>query len=236
MWIFRHVAREPPGYLGAFLEAQGCPFEVLTPETGLPAGEDLQAAAGLVLMGGPGNVNEPPTWMQQELQLVRQAAERGIPQLGICLGAQLICKALGGRVSPGPTLEVGWHEVEQLEPAPAPGWFTGLPPRFVVFQWHAHTFSLPPGAVPLLRSRCAANQAFALGDILAMQFHLEMTPEAIRELTRRYAGDLQPVSDCVQDAAAITADLQVRTRRLHAFAGVVYARWLARVRSGRCAG
>jgi len=153
--------------------------------------------------------------------------------LGICLGGQLISKALGGTVKPAERLEVGWHPVEQVNHSGASGWLDGLPPRFEVFQWHAHTFSVPPGAVHLLRSDCADNQAFAIGNILAIQFHLEVTPESVRELTQRFPGDLEPVSDCVQDAAALTADLEARTQRLHSIADVVFERWLRSVYGGK---
>jgi GMP synthase-like glutamine amidotransferase len=228
--IFRHVACEPPGYLGTFLEERGRPCEVICLDAGIAVPGDLDDVAGLVFMGGPGDVNKPPGWMQEELALIRRAAAAGVPQLGICLGAQLISKALGGSVMPGRTLEVGWHSVELLGEAAAQDWFAGLPARFEVFQWHAHTFSIPPGAVALARSDCAENQAFALGNILAMQFHLEMTPAAVRELTQRYGSDMAEVSDCVQDAAAVTADLEARTRRLYGFADVVYEHWLRLVR------
>jgi GMP synthase-like glutamine amidotransferase len=196
--IFRHMACEPPGYLGTVLEKRGCPFEVVCVDEGRAVPGQLDEVAGLVFMGGPGNVNEPTAWMLQELDLIRHAADRGVPLLGICLGAQLISKALGGSVMPGATLEVGWHAVERVAAASAQGWLAGLPQRFEVFQWHAHTFSIPHGAVALLRSRCAENQAFAAGNILAMQFHLEVTPKSVRELTQRYPGDTEPVSECVQ--------------------------------------
>ena len=234
--IFRHVVCEPPGYLGSVLEVYGCPYEVVCLDEGVDAPRDLDNVAGLVFLGGPGNVNEPTGWMTQELNLVREAADRGIPLLGICLGAQLISRALGGFITPGATLEVGWHPVEQLADTSAPGWFTGLPPRFEVFQWHAHTFSIPPGAVALLRGRCAEYQAFALGNILAMQFHLEITPESIRGLTQRYSSDLENVSDCVQGANAITTGLEARTTRLYKIADIVFGRWIRTVCNGQGAG
>jgi GMP synthase-like glutamine amidotransferase len=199
---------------------------VICLDEGIPVPRDLSAVAGLVFMGGPGNVNDPPGWMQQELVLIRAAAERGIPMLGICLGAQLIGSALGGTVRPGATMEVGWHPVERLEESAARDWFAGLPARFEVFQWHAHTFSLPPRAVALVRGRCAELQAFAIGNILAMQFHLEITAASIRALTQRYGSDMEPVSQCVQDAATITADLEARTDRLHAVADRVFSLWI----------
>jgi GMP synthase-like glutamine amidotransferase len=228
--IFRHAACEPPGRLGTVLDRHGCPYEMICLDEGVPVPAGFDAVAGLVFMGGPGNVNEPPEWMRQELVLIRAAAEHGIPMLGICLGAQLIGKALGGTVRPGLTMEVGWHPVERIADSAAPEWFAGLPARFEVFQWHAHTFSLPPGAVALLRGRCAEVQAFAIGNILAMQFHLEITVETIRALTQRYGSDMEPVSECVQDAATISADLQERTRRLHEIADRVFGRWVRVVR------
>lgn len=234
--VFRHVACEPPGHLGTILEKHGCPYEVVCLDEGVDAPRDLNDVAGLVFMGGPGNVNEPTGWMLQELNLARDAAERGIPMLGICLGAQLLSKALGGCVTRGATLEVGWHPVEQLADSSAPGWFAGLPSRFEVFQWHAHTFSIPPGAVGLLRSRCAEHQAFAIGNILAMQFHLEITPESIRGLTQRYSSDLENVSVCVQSANAITTDLEARTNRLYKIADIVFGRWIRIICNGQGAG
>ncbi|MGD8618005.1 MAG: type 1 glutamine amidotransferase [Gammaproteobacteria bacterium] len=230
--IFCHVACEPPGYLGGFLDARGCPWESVCLDAGRDVPRDLDGVAALVFMGGPGNVNEPTDWMQRELELIRRAAILGTPVLGICLGAQLISKALGGAVMPAASLEVGWHRVEQLRDSAASAWFTGLPQRFEVFQWHAHTFSIPSGAVPLLRSDCAENQAFAFGNILAMQFHLEVTPGSVRELTQRFPGDLEDVSDCVQSAAEITADLEGRTSRLYKIADVVFDRWVRSVYGG----
>jgi len=227
--IFCHIACEPPGYLAHFLDARDCPWESVCLDAGREVPRDLDGVAALVFMGGPGNVNEPTVWMQQELNLIRRAAILGIPVLGICLGAQLISKALGGSVMPAAGLEVGWHMVEQAGDAAASGWFAGLPQRFEVFQWHAHTFSLPSGAVPLLRSDCTENQAFAFGNILAMQFHLEVAPESVRELTLRFPGDLEHVSGCVQSAAEITADLEARTSRLYNIADVVFDRWVRSV-------
>ena len=225
--FFRHVACESPGYLGILLERRGIPFEVVCLDEGISVPRNPAESAGLVIMGGPGNVNEPTDWMRQELELIERAADQGVPVLGICLGAQLICKALGGEVYRGESLEVGWHAVERIEEDGAPGWFAGLPSHFEVFQWHEHTFSPPPGAVALARSVCAEHQAFSIGKMLAMQFHLEMTPESIIALVERYPGDLEPVSNCVQSAEAITADLAARTRRLYRIADVVFERWLA---------
>lgn len=231
--FFRHVACESPGYFGTMLERRGIPFDVVCLDEGSCVPQDAGEVAGLVIMGGPGNVNEPTGWMQQEMELIRRAAAQQVPVLGICLGAQLISKALGGEVYRGETLEVGWHAVERTADVSGQGWFDGLPARFEVFQWHEHTFSLPPGAVALARSACAEQQAFAIGNMLAMQFHLEMTPESITGLVQRYPADLEQVSDCVQSAETITADLAVRTRRLYRVADVVFGRWAALINNSK---
>lgn len=231
--FFRHVACETPGYFGTLLEERGYPYEVICLDEGIDVPQDLNEVAGLVFMGGPGDVNEPTVWMKQELTLIHRAVDQKMPLLGICLGAQLISQALGGSVRPGATLEVGWHQVERTVDSSAQGWFTDLPSRFEVFQWHAHTFSIPPGAVALLQSACAENQAFAIGNILAMQFHLEITPESIKQLTLRYSSDMEDVSDCVQNATAITADLDARTSRLYEIAEIVFGRWVRNVYNGQ---
>jgi GMP synthase-like glutamine amidotransferase len=209
------------------LEQGGYPYELICLDEGIDVPRDLDTVAGLVFMGGPGNVGEPTAWMLQELELIRAAADKGVPMLGICLGAQLISKALGGEVMPARTLEVGWHEVEWFVDAPpARHWFADLPPRFEVFQWHAHTYSLPAGAVALARSACAGQQAFSIGNILALQFHIEITAESICSIVERYPGDLENVSACVQSRAAITEELGARTRELYRVADVVFGRWL----------
>ena len=226
--IFSHVACDSPGYLGVFLEQNDYPFELICLDEGVTVEDNLEGLAGIVSLGGPGNVNEPTGWMQAELKLIQRAIREDLPVLGICLGAQLLSKALGGVVTPNRTLEVGWHPVMNL---PSRGWFDDLPARFEVFQWHAHTFSLPPGAVALAHSDCAELQAFASGQHLAMQFHLEMTPESIEELIQKFASDLADTSSCVQGATGIVDDLQRRTRNLYQIADVVYDRWLRSVYS-----
>lgn len=195
--LFYHVNSEPPAYLENYLQKRNFPYEVVCLNENTPIPDNTESLSGLVFMGGAGNVNEPTVWMNQEFALIQQAAETGMPMLGICLGAQLISRALGGEIKRGNSLEVGWHTVDQLD-AQGQDWFADLDSSFEVFQWHEYAFSLPPGAVPLATSRCFELQAFALNNILAMQFHLEMTPELIESLITRFSSDLEPTSNCVQ--------------------------------------
>jgi GMP synthase-like glutamine amidotransferase len=98
-----------------------------------------------------------------------------------------------------------------------------------VFQWHAHIYSMPPGAQVLAANSCFSQQAYSLGRILAMQFHLEMTAELVEFLIERYSSDIQQASACIQQAATIRANMEERMAQLHATADAVYARWIESV-------
>jgi GMP synthase-like glutamine amidotransferase len=112
-------------------------------------------------------------WLPEEVEWLRGLVESGVPVLGVCLGAQLIARALGawsGPLAGGP--EIGWHEIERVGDDPVLG---ALPARFEAFEWHHYTYALPDGAVELARNgRC--NQAYRVGDTCwAVQFHPEVT-------------------------------------------------------------
>jgi GMP synthase-like glutamine amidotransferase len=224
--IFTHSDCEPPGYLRTLLERLGYPGHQVCLEQQEWDDQVLNNISGIVIMGGPGDVNQPSEWMQQEMQVIAQADQLGIPVLGICLGAQLMSKALGGQVEQGQTLEVGWHPVELLPAARSHPWFAGLPQNFTVFQWHAHVFSPPAGAELMATNDCAACQAYSLNQHLALQFHLEMTEDNIRSLIEKYSSDLEGDSDCVQTGEQILQDLSQRCQQAFTIADRLIINWL----------
>lgn len=223
--IFTHIACEPPGYLAKLLDNLGYPYQQVCLYEGQQVPMDLDSVAGLVFMGGPGNVNQPTDWMKQEIELIRRAFDIGTPVLGICLGGQLMSKALGGDVHPGQSVEVGWHEVELLLDAKNNPWFANVSQKFPVFQWHAHVFSPPPFAESLAISDCTECQAYAYENSLAVQFHLEMTEEIIRSLIQQYGSDLEGNSACVQNADQILMDIESRSKQVNAMADTIYKLW-----------
>ncbi|MEX1317187.1 MAG: gamma-glutamyl-gamma-aminobutyrate hydrolase family protein [Synechococcaceae cyanobacterium] len=169
---------------------------------------DLDAVNLLIAMGGPMSVNDEAIhpWLAAEKRCIARAIERGIPVLGICLGAQLIASALGARVLPNPEPEIGWFPVQAI-PTPGGGGNAvfSLPASLPVFHWHGETFELPSGAVPLARSAACANQAFRLGSsVVGLQFHLETTPETARALVE-HCGEELVAAPFVQSAAEILA-------------------------------
>jgi GMP synthase-like glutamine amidotransferase len=224
--IFRHVACEGPGYLAEFLARHSIPYEVVPIDEGAPVPRALAHVSGLVFMGGPMSVNDDLSWIGDELALIRRAAEASLPVLGHCLGGQLIGKALGGTVVPNPRREIGWLPVERLDGAIASDWLDHLPRRFPVFHWHGETFSIPDGATLILRSSACAHQAFVLDNILALQCHVEMTPEMVTEWAQRYADELSQPSESIQTFHQMTDRLTERTEVLQQVADVLYTRWI----------
>ncbi|HEY9264671.1 MAG TPA: type 1 glutamine amidotransferase [Mycobacterium sp.] len=111
------------------------------------------------------------TWVGDEMQLMRDAAERGAALLGVCFGGQLIAQAFGGTVTRSSHPEVGWHHVHSDRPDIVPGgpWF----------QWHFDRWTLPPGATELART-ANASQAFVLGRAMALQFHPEVDADLLK--------------------------------------------------------
>ena len=224
--VFTHVACEPPGYMQNLLEQLGYPYEQVCLFDGKSVPMELDEVSALVFMGGPGDVNEPTAWMVEEFELIRKAHAQAMPILGICLGAQLMSKALGGKVWQDRHMEVGFHSLRLLDAASAVPWFEGLPQSFTVFQWHSHSFTPPPGVETLAASDCAPCQAYALGDSLALQFHLEMTESIISSLLDKYAEDLAGVSACVQGDQEIRDNIADKCAQTFAVADILLRRWL----------
>ena len=176
------------------------------------------------------SVNDPLTWIEQELELIRKASLQSIPVMGFCLGGQLISKALGGKVSQGPSFEAGWHPLEIVDTEAGSDWLSSLPSTFSAFHWHGETFSIPEGGTRIFRSQCYENQAFVSGDHLALQFHLEVSEEMVPEWASLYASDLEKPSECAQPVEQMTKDLPRKIAELHKLADALFSEWLKRVK------
>ena len=136
----------------------------------------------LIVMGGPMSVHDTQrySFLDAEVEFIQKTIISKRPVLGVCLGSQLIAKALGARVYPNDIREVGWHPIEMLPEARDDKLFSETPQTFNVLQWHGDTFDLPQGAVHLARSDRCINQAFRWGSSTwGLQFHLEVTPDMI---------------------------------------------------------
>ncbi|MDJ0881856.1 MAG: type 1 glutamine amidotransferase [Gammaproteobacteria bacterium] len=224
--VFSHTTCDPPGYIGELLDRYGYPYQIycLAEQHQVPS--QLDDWAGFIFMGGPGNVNTPEAWMAEEIALINRAHASDLPMLGICLGAQLLSKAFGGSVWEAEELEVGWHSIKMLPQPFQHPWLEDMDSEFLAFHWHAHEFSPPPRAISIASSDCTSCQGFIHGRHLALQFHLEMTPEIIDELLVRFASDIETPNLCVQQVRQIKDNIENKCENAYAVADVLLGRWL----------
>jgi GMP synthase (glutamine-hydrolysing) len=144
---------------------------------GQPVPVTLDGADGLVVLGGAMDFDETHAYphLTRTRDLLRDAAARSAPALGICLGAQLAAAALGGRAYPGPAgEELGWTKVELTPQGQADPVLGALLEPAELFEWHHDTFDPPPGATLLAAGGAYPTQAFRLGSVVAVQFHPEV--------------------------------------------------------------
>lgn len=188
----QHVQAEGPAYIAEWLGAGGHELTI----TRLYEGEALPDPSSvdlLVVMGGPMGANDDATvpWLADEVAFIREAIDLGARVLGVCLGAQLVARALGAAVRANPEPEIGWFPVRAV-PNGAGGVFT-FPAELPVFHWHGDTFDLPDGAVRLASSDACVNQAFQYGDrVIGLQCHLEVTPVAVAGMVHVFGSHLRP--------------------------------------------
>ncbi|WP_455223374.1 type 1 glutamine amidotransferase [Kaarinaea lacus] len=224
--IFRHLECEGPGYLADFLDQQSLSHKLIRIDQHDPVPESIDEYSALVFMGGPMSANDDLDWITAEIKLIQMARKVDLPLLGHCLGGQLIAKALGGTISKNPVKEIGWHAVNKQSNPECGDWLSVLPDHFEVFHWHGETFSVPQGATPLLSSQYCENQAFAIGNTLALQCHVEMTAPMVKEWVTEYAGELSNPSESLQAANQILADLEKKINQLKPVADNIYQRWI----------
>jgi GMP synthase-like glutamine amidotransferase len=221
--IFRHIDCEGPAYLQTMLQEKNILFELVRIDEFEPVKTSLDHVAGLIFMGGTMSVNDPLEWIAQEVALIQQAVQQNIPVLGVCLGSQLLAKALGSRIYPGPCMEIGWYPVNCITRHPVTA---GLPQQIDVFHWHGETFDLPKEAQLLFSNERYLNQGFAVGPHLGLQFHVEMESELVREWFRRNPADLERRCEHAHDANAILSDLDTRIAKMQTAAHILFDNWL----------
>lgn len=202
--VVTHSPGEGPGNLAAWLPAAGLELDVVAPWDGDQLPAELSGYDALVVMGGPQQAYDDSSapWLRPTKELLRSAVHAGVPTLAICLGAQLLAEATGGRVAKGADgVEAGARLVARRDAAWKDELFADVPFTPTVVQWHEDAIvDLPPGAVLLASSSRYPNQAFRVGArAWGLQFHLEPPPEMVRRWGAEYgaavtAAGLDPVA------------------------------------------
>jgi GMP synthase (glutamine-hydrolysing) len=175
-----HQADGPSGVFGHVVEEAGHDLVEwnVSAESRLPD----EAFEAVLVFGGTMHVDQDERhgWLRDEDAFLRGLVAGDVPVLCVCLGGQLLAKALGASVRRMPSPQIGWHEIRLTSAAKDDPVFAGLPARFDSFQWHSYAFDLPPGAALLARDeRC--YQAFRVGATAwGLQFHAEVTPAVLR--------------------------------------------------------
>ena len=174
--VIKNAGLEGPGTIGELLESDGYFLEIISAKRQkIPALDHSM----VIILGAPQSANDDLQYLKDELELIRTAAQKNIPTLGICLGSQLIAKAFGARVYPGPKKEIGfYHNILQDKTAKS-SLFSGLSEPFTVFHWHGDTFEIPTGGQRLAYSDLY-NQAFQYKSTVGVQFHLEVNSDMIQ--------------------------------------------------------
>lgn len=182
--IIQHAPHEHPAALRRALESQAIPTLWIHPYRGegFPCSSEI---SGTIALGGPMGANDDEThpWIRAECDLLRASVLAELPTVGICLGGQMIARALGGRVERHTEVELGWFPIELNEAGKGDRIMGAAGKSPMVYQWHQDTFHLPPGAVLLARSQYCERQAYRLGErVYGFQFH----PEADRQLVHEW--------------------------------------------------
>ena len=222
------------GLLGERLDASGLPYQRLGAWDGRVDEQAPGDFAAVIAMGGTGHAweEERDPKLRAERLLLRDAVAEGVPVLGICLGGQILARALGGEAGPAVEPEMGWVDITPTDAARDDPVFRVLDGVAGVYQWHYDVFEPPPGATVLARSDLSPNQGFRLdgADAWGIQFHPEVTPDLWELWIARNQEDVAEAGvdiDALREAVSRGAGRSVgfRSAFFDAFIERVRLRW-----------
>ena len=171
--IILHSETSTAGRIGHMLAEKGYELDIRRPCLGEALPATLESHAGAVIFGGPMSANDPDDWIAREIDWIGVPLKEEKPFLGVCLGAQMLSKHLGGVVGPHADglVEIGYYPIRPTEE----GANLGPWPEHV-YHWHREGLTLPSGAIRLATGDTFENQAFRVnGKAYGIQFHPEVT-------------------------------------------------------------
>lgn len=214
--ILKNISTEGPGTIEDFLVHNNMHYTII--DLARHAIDSAARYDTLLMLGGPMSVNDENEYpyMTAEMKLAEQFMKEGKKVLGVCLGAQLMAKALGAKVYPGTEKEVGWYDIELRDAGlydQRMGHLATEGRNCKVFQWHGETFDIPQGAEWLAQSGLYPNQAFRYGNnAYAFQFHIEVSRQMIVDWLKNERVDMNKIE---QDTEAYYADYAARAQSFY---------------------
>lgn len=223
----RHVAFEDLGTLAPILDTRG--YAVSYREAGVDdiTASELRNADLLVALGGPIGVYEDRDhpWIADEIDLLESRLAARRPTLGICLGCQMMARALGARVYGGGPKEICWKPVTLTDRGSASSLAPLGAPGIAPLHWHGDTFDLPDGSTRLAESDLYLNQAFSHGPTaLGLQFHVEADAARIETWLIGHAVEIAATPDT--DVVALRAGAAAYGAALATAAQACFGGWL----------
>jgi len=186
--IILHQEHSTPGRVGYALRQRGFHLHLCRPPLGEALPNNLKDYSGVVVFGGPMSANDSDAFIGEEIKLIERTLKAETPFLGLCLGAQLLCRAMGTRVykHPEEETEIGYYPLRPTKAGEDWAKSHGAKWPRAVYHWHREGFDLPKGAELLAEGEAFLHQAFRIGQkTLALQFHPEVTYAMICRWTTR---------------------------------------------------
>ncbi|MCG3123018.1 MAG: Carbamoyl-phosphate synthase small chain [Phycisphaerales bacterium] len=209
--VFQHGDHVSPGRFGVTFRDHGFSLDIRRVDLpasagGQPVPKDYDNVDGVLSLGGEQNIGDPHDWLDQEMAFIKGAHERNLPVIGICLGSQLIAQALGGKVEPMQTPEVGFHTVSINPTGQVDPLLAGIAWNSPQFCSHGYEIKqLPPGATLLASSKACKVQIFRAGlRTIGIQFH----PECDRAMIDRFCSGCTLMSRAGLTASDVAAQAQ----------------------------
>ncbi|MCD9028634.1 gamma-glutamyl-gamma-aminobutyrate hydrolase family protein [Luteimonas sp. BDR2-5] len=228
--VFQHVAAEPLGTLDPLIRQRGHRIRFVNFEREPDAQPNVDRYRGLIVLGGPMNVEEQHVrpHLRTELRAIERMLQQGKPVLGICLGAQLLAHVLGAPVRRIARPEIGWYPLRTTDAGRSDRILGPIGSDAAVFQWHGRHFQIPETATHLAWTEHCEQQAFRWGDnAYGFQFHLEMDEPLIERWLANpvYRAELL-ASGLPHDADAIRAHTRAHIATMQAQADQVFNNFL----------
>lgn len=231
LMVVQHEENAGIGRFKGSLVGPGLDTEVVGPGVGVAIPEKLGEVDGLVVLGGsPGpNDDGPAPWLPGVRALIREALNRELPYLGICLGGQMLAVVAGGTVGPVQVRpELGLGSIETTEAGIADPLIGSLPRSTRSVQWHYEEITqLPAGSEALMRSETSPNQAFRVGrNAWGLQFH----PEANADTAKKWSiGEDAELAELGLTAESVVDAVAEADPELDATWIPMFRRWVAQL-------